>query len=279
MTSTSAKSLTAVLALPLLVLTGCPRDKEEPLSAGEASQALEQASDAGEAEGLTAASVDISTNFTIGKAVKDGAAELKNFIATQLPCADITLEDATLTIEYGVNPGNCVYKGHTFSGKQVISVEKNDSTVQVHHEWTDFSNGVVSLDGTADVTWDKEAKTRHVVHDSSWTHLKSGRVGHGTGDRVQSLLPGGIGEGIQVDGNRTWDGQRGHWNLAISGVQMRWTDPVPQAGSYTLDTPFDKTVSMSFSRVDDDTIQVTVAGPKKEFAFTVSKTGDIAEKM
>src|SRR6185369_5351258 len=101
--------------LPLLVLTGCPKDKEEPLSAGEASQALQQASDAGEAEGLTAASVDISTNFTIGKAVKDGAAELKTFITTQLPCADITLEDATLTIEYGVNPGNCVYKGHTFS--------------------------------------------------------------------------------------------------------------------------------------------------------------------
>ena len=75
MTSMSAPSLTAVLALPLLVLTGCPRDKEEPRTVGEAQQSLEQASDAGQAEGLTSASVDISTNFTIGKAVKDGAAE------------------------------------------------------------------------------------------------------------------------------------------------------------------------------------------------------------
>jgi hypothetical protein len=128
------------------------------------------------------------------------------------------------------------------------------------------------------VTWDKTAKTRRVVHDSTWTHLKSGRVGHGTGDRVQSLLPGGIAEGIQIDGERTWDGQRGHWDLAIDGVQMRWTDPVPQAGSYTLTTPFDKTVSMSFSRVDDDTIAVTVTGPKHEFTFDVSKLGDITEK-
>ena len=74
-------------------------------------------------------------------------------------------------------------------------------------------------------------------------------------------------------------GERGHWDLAIDGVQMRWTDPVPQAGSYTLTTPFNgKSVSMSFDRVDDDTIQVTVEGPRRSFDFTVSKAGVIAEK-
>jgi hypothetical protein len=278
MSSIASKALTAVLILPALVLTGCPRDKEEPLTAGEATQALEQASDAGQAEGLTSASVDISTNFTIGQAVKDGAAELKTFISTQLPCAGITLEGSKLTIVYGENPGSCEYRGHTFSGTQIISVDRNDDAqVEVHHEWIDFSNDVVSLDGTADVTWNLKDKTRRVVHDSSWKHLKSGRVGHGTGDRLQSLLPGGLAEGIQVDGNRTWDGERGHWELAIDGVQMRWTDPVPQAGSYTLATPFDKTVTMAFSRVDADTIKVTVTGPKHEFSFNVSKAGDIAQ--
>ena len=272
------KSLTAVLVLPMLVLTGCPREKED-LTLGEATQALEQTSDAGQAEGLTAASVDISTNFTIGAAVKDGARELGDFIAAQLPCADVTLQDATLTVVYGAKPGNCVYRGHEFSGSHSISIERNeDASVEVHHEWLDFSNGVVSLDGTADVTWNFQDKTRRVVHESHWTHLKSGRTGVGTGDRVQSVLAGGLAEGIQVDGNRTWDGQKGHWDLAIDGVQMRWTDPVPQAGSYTLVTPFnEKTVSMSFYRVDEDTIKVTVAGPKKEFSFTVSKLGDIAE--
>ena len=90
------------------------------------------------------------------------------------------------------------------------------------------------------------------------------------------MLDGGIAEGIQVDGSRAWDGERGHWDLAIDGVQMRWTDPVPQAGSYTLTTPFEKTVSMAFARVDDDTIKVTVTGPKHEFSFNVSKVGEIA---
>lgn len=278
MSSIRRISLTAVLGLPLLVLTGCPRDKEDPLTLGEASQALQQASDAGQAEGLTSASVDISTNFTIGQAVKDSAAELKTFIATELPCAEITLADATLTVVYGANPGNCTYHGHTFSGSHAISIERNeDAKVLVHHQWTDFSNGVVSLDGTADVTWNLSDKTRRVQHESHWKNLKSGRVGTGSGDRLQSVLAGGLAEGIQVDGTRSWDGERGHWDLAIDGVQMRWTDPVPQAGSYTLTTPFAKTVSMAFDRVDDDTIKVTVTGPKHEFSFSVSKLGEIAK--
>ena len=92
---------------------------------------MEQASDAGQAEGLTSASVDISTNFTIGQAVKDGAAELKTFIGTQLPCADVTLEDATLTVVYGAKAGNCAYRVHTFSGTHTISLERNDDATNL----------------------------------------------------------------------------------------------------------------------------------------------------
>jgi hypothetical protein len=181
-------------------------------------------------------------------------------------------------VEYGAKAGKCTYRGHTFSGTHEISVERNeDASVEVHHEWSAFSNGVVSLDGSADVTWNFADKTRRVRHESHWKHLASGRTGTGTGDRVQSVLAGGLAEGIQVDGQRAWDGERGHWDLAIDGVQMRWTDPVPQSGSYTLTTPFQKSVSMSFERVDDATIRVTVAGPKREFSFTVSKLGAIAE--
>jgi hypothetical protein len=278
MTSKLLRSSTAVLALPLLVLTGCPREKET-LSLGEATAALEQASDAGQAEGLTAATVDLSTNFTIGEAVKDGAAELQGFIQTQLPCADITLEGATLTVVYGAKSGRCTYRGHTFQGTHVIGVERNDDAqVEVHHEWIGLSNGVVALDGTADVTWNLNDSTRRVQHTSQWKHLKSGRIGHGSGDRLQSVLSGGVVEGIQVDGERTWEGDNGRWDLAIDGVQMRWTDPVPQSGRYTLATPFDKSLSMAFARIDDDTIRVKVSGPRREFSFDVSRAGDITER-
>jgi len=265
-----------LVALPLtFVLTGCPKQGE--LTAAEAQESLQQASAASQAENLAAANVDISSNFTIGGARESAAAELKTFVNSQLPCAEVTLSNATLTIQYGAHPGNCQYRGHQFAGTSAVTVSKNDmNEVAVDHVWTHLSNGLVELDGTAHVTWSFSDQTRHVVHDVKWTHIASGRTGQGTGDRVQKPLAGGLAQGIQIDGSRSWTGPRGTWDLAIDGVQMRWSDPVPQAGSYSLSTPFDKTVSMSFSRVDDDTIKVTVAGPKHDFSFTVSKAGAIA---
>lgn len=266
----------SLLVLPI-ALSGCP--KEGQLTAAEAQESLQEAAASSQAEGLAAASVDISTNFTIGGAVEQAASELKTFVTSQLPCADVTLSGATLTVEYGVNPGNCVYRGHTFSGASSVTVSKNaDSEVVVEHEWTNFSNGVVELDGTAHVTWSAANQTRHVVHDFTWTQLGSGRTGKGTGDRTQRPLAGGIAEGIQIDGTRSWTGAKGTWDLGIDGVQMRWSDPVPQAGTYSLHTPYDKSVSLGFSRLDSDTIAVTVTGPKRDFSFTVSKAGAISER-
>lgn len=262
-----------VLALPLLV-TACPR--EQPLTADEAQTSVEEASLATQAEGLTSASVDISTNFTIGGAVQTAAQELKTFIVSQLPCAAVTLSGATLTVQYGVNPGNCTYRGHQFTGTTIVSIERNDSgEVLVHHEWDALSNGHVEVTGSADVTWNLQAQTRHVVHHATWTNLSNGHSVVGSGDRTQSVLPGGLAEGIQVDGTRSWKSDRGQWDLAIDGVQMRWVDPVPQAGSYTLATPFDKSVTMSFSRVSDTTIQVTVESGSRSFHFNVTSTGTI----
>ena len=33
---------------------------------------------------------------------------------------------ATLTVEYGVNAGNCSYRGHEFTGTHSVTVETND---------------------------------------------------------------------------------------------------------------------------------------------------------
>jgi hypothetical protein len=266
-----------LFAFPLaLVLGGCPRnqgdDGEESFTRAEAQEALEESNGATAADGLAAVSVEISTNFTIGGAVEAAAGEVRSFVKTQLPCAEITLEGATLTVEYGVNPGNCTYRGHEFTGTHTVTVEANDmSQVLVHHEWTGFSNGVVMLDGTADVTWDFEAKSRHVSHRAEWTHLASGRTGVGEGDRTQTPLSGGLTEGISVAGTRSWTGARGRWDLAIDDVEMRWVDPVPQSGSYTLVTPKQKTVTLSFARADADTIFVTLTGPRgRSHTFNVN---------
>jgi hypothetical protein len=259
-----------------LSLTAC-KVKQQPteaLTSAEAQQALEEASVSTEASNVMSGSIDIATSFTIGQAVEAAAAEIRDFVTTQLPCAQITLSGATLSIEYGVNEGNCTYKGLTYTGTHTITVSKNDeSDVLVEHTWDELSNGRVSVTGTADVTWSFDDQTRHVVHELEWTRLKDGRTGVGSGDRTQQPLEGGLAVGFQEDGSRTWEGQAGRWDLAIQGVQMRWIDPVPQAGKFILATPKNKSVEMAFTRVDEDTIQVTVSSGGHSFQFNVSKLG------
>jgi hypothetical protein len=210
--------------------------------------------------------------------VSDAASELKTFIQTQLPCAEIVLADATLTVTYGAKPGNCTYRGAKFSGQQIVKVTKNDDVIVVDHEWKDLSNGVVKVSGTAHVTWNFDDKTRHVEHDLTWTRIADGRTGRGTGDRTQRPLAGGLAEGIQVDGSRSWTGPKGKWDLAIEGVQMRWVDPVPQAGTYRLASPKGRSLELSFSRVDADPIEVKIKNDTREFKFNVNTVGSVADK-
>jgi hypothetical protein len=258
-------------------LTGCPKE-DGTMTAAEARDAMEESTASSQSSALTTNAVEISTNFTIGKAVNDAAAELKTFIETQLPCADVKLADATLTVTYGAKPGNCTYRGHTFSGQHIVKLSNNEEQVVVDHEWKDLSNGKVKVSGTAHVIWDFDAKTRHVTYDGTWTRLSDGRTGHGEGDVVQLPLAGGIADGIQVDGSRSWTGAAGKWDLAVEGVQMRWADPLPQAGTYRLATPKGRSLQLSFARVDGDTIAVTLTTDKREFHFNVTSTGDVADK-
>lgn len=240
----------------------------------EAKTALEEIKLSSQASALEANSVEITTDFTIGQAVEQTAAEIRDYIQSQLPCAEITIDGATLSITYGARPGNCTWHGQTFSGSHSITVTSNEpGVVQVEHVWAELSNQVVQLDGTATATWDASAASRHVVHAATWTRLADGRSGQGSGDRLQQPLSDGILVGFQVDGEREWQGESGQWNLDIDNVEMRWIDPVPQAGAYTLQTPFDKDLQVSFERVTDTQIRVTLTGPRNSFSFLVNKAG------
>lgn len=271
------------LALPLVALlalavTGCPRDDEETMTLAEASEALSEASASTQASELSATSVEITTNFTIGSAVEAAADELRTFIATQLPCAEIAVQAATLSITYGAKAGSCFYRGHQFSGSHTVKVSRNEqAAVVVDHTWSNLSNGVVKVSGTATVTWNLADKTRHVAHELDWTRLSDGRTGKGSGDRTQSALPEGLDTGMRVQGARWWDGPKGHWDLSIQDVELRWADPVPQAGAYVLVNPDAKKLTLSFQRVDEDTIKVTVSSGKRSFDFNVNKATGQAE--
>jgi hypothetical protein len=115
------------------------------------------------------------------------------------------------------------------------------------------------------------------VHDVTIVRLRDQKTVESSGDRLQKPLAGGITEGISVNGSRAWTSTRGSWDLDIENVEMRWVDPVPQAGQYVLTTPADKKLTLSFVRKDVDTITVTLAGPKRSFTFDVTKAGDATQ--
>jgi hypothetical protein len=253
-------------------LAGCPA---EDLTYAEAQDAVREAALASEATSIAEGSVEIATSFTLGQAAEAAAAEVRDFIESQMPCAEVTLVDKTVTVVYGAKAGECVWRGRTMSGTHVITFLKTDSQIEISHEWQDISNGRVEVDGTATVTWDLDEETRHVVHELTWTRLGDGRTATGSGDRTQSPLDGAWDDGIVVDGSRAWEGENARWDLQIDGVAWRWIDPVPQAGSYELTTPKDKTVRMKFERLDETTIQVTVEGARRDHTFRVTSIGEV----
>ena len=267
-------ALAAATALVPAFLAGCPAS--EAMTTSEAGQAIEEAGIEAQASQAINGTIEISTNFTIGQAVEKAADELRSFVQSQLPCAEVTLVDHTLTVEYGVNPGNCTYKGQTYTGTHTITVSKDDQgEVIVEHTWDALQNQRVSVSGSATVTWNLQDPSRHVVHDLVWTRLSDGRTGEGSGDTLQKPLSGGLKEGISVDGDRQWKGQKGEWDLAINNVEMRWIDPIPQAGSYELTNPDGKKATLTFTRIDEDSIEADFVTGNKEYTFIVNKDGSV----
>ncbi len=274
-------SFRTLLALaPTLALAACFDGGDEPLSAREVQEALQAVAVSNAGEALTGEAVEISTSFTLGDAWDQAVENTRAFYESQIPCSTVTASDRTVTIDFGDLSDLCTYNGRTYAGVQTLTVARIDAReAEVVHGFAGFTNGLTTLDGTATVTWNLTEKTRHVVHEADWTNL-DGEVLTATGDRTQSLVAAGegVGGGIQIDGERGWLWKGGAWSLDIDGVQVRPQDPVPQAGSYVLTTPSDKTLTMTFERLDGDTIEVIVDGGRQTRTYHVTSTGQVSDE-
>ncbi|MBN1655735.1 MAG: hypothetical protein JXA30_18365 [Deltaproteobacteria bacterium] len=273
-------------AISIFVCLGC----NLTLTAEEAEQALEEARVASQALSLSSSSttiskeqgsstIEVETTFTIGEAVKERLEKIRDFIRSQVDCAEYEIdEQGTLTVRYGAVGGeDCEYLGQQYSGTHAIKVQRvTEDEVVVSHNFSNFSNQKVTVSGWADVTWDREKESRRIEHELRW-QAKGGldaRGGEGSGDRTQTVLDGGLLEGIRVDGEHEWEGKSGSWFLEIDAIEMRWIDPVPQDGLWRLTTPFDeKQLTLSFEREDADTIEVTAKTTRRSYTFFVTGAG------
>ena len=265
------------LALLLTAPAGCFVVGDD-LSHVEMREALDEVVLEGQGQAVENEIVEITTDFTIGEGVAQAAAALRDAIASQIPCSTVTVADDTLTLDFGGLEDECVYNGHTFAGVVIVTIRHDaaSDTLTVDHTYEDLSNGVVTLNGSKVVDWSDQ--TRHVVTDLEVE--RAGKTARTSSDRTQTLLDpdAGLAGGIEINGERRWDNDRGAWELAIDGVELRWIDPVPQAGSYTLKTPRGKTAVLGFARVDDDTIAVTLSGGRKDRIFHVTRSGVVSDE-
>lgn len=263
----------AVLFVLLVSTSGCLG--AGVLSPAEARDAVVESAIDAQAAGLTSSTIEITTTFTLGDGVKRAADELREFLEQNLPCAAISLSEATLTVDYGAAGGGCLHRGQTITGRHAITVVKAEpGEIDVRHQWTALSNGRVEVSGEAHVTWSASDVSRRVVHSLEWTRLADGRAGSSAGEREQRPLEGGVAEGILVQGSRIWTGARGTWHLDIEGVEVRWSDPVPSAGTYLLEAPRGGMVSMTFSReAGGEGIIVDVQTRRRDFRFLVRRSG------
>lgn len=266
-----------LILLSTLSLAACG-DRE--LTRAEGREAVEAAISSARGEAATTEVIAVSTDFTLGGAAQDAAEELRAWWAAASPCAAVSRDGATVTVDFGDLSDDCTYDGHSYGGAVTVTVDRTEaSDVGVSWTFEAFTNGDVTVDGAAEVTWASgDNPSRRVVHALSWD--RQGELVDASGDRTQTLLDvdAGLSGGIEINGERAWSAESGEWSLDIDGVEARPQDPIPQAGTYTLTTPNGKTATLSFERVDDDTIRATLSGVRGgDVVYEVSATGEVAE--
>lgn len=249
-----------------LVVAGCV-----PLTREEAEEALDEANLHSQAVNLLAGTIKITENFATGSLVSDAAENLRISYSSQLPCATTAVDGATLTIQFGSQEDLCEFQGRRYTGLQQVTIFQNDEDgVVVDHVWNDLSNGEILVNGVAQVRWAGAADSkRTIAHELVWTRLADGRTASGEGIREQRPL-GDLSDGIVVNGASRWKGESGSFRVSMDEVQMRWIDPVPQAGRYGIETPFNEDLTLKFERSAPTQVEVKAVSGKRSYKFMIA---------
>jgi hypothetical protein len=267
------------LAALTALSTGC---EAEHMTKVEALDALAQVNQSSRGEAATGEVIEVSTDVTIGDALQSAAERIAAFWESQAPCSEVTLEGAKLTVDYGTLDDACTFDGHTYAGVNTVEVVDTErGSLQVDHDWSGFTNGEVTVDGGATVTWTGEDASRRVVTEHTWSD-SSGAVVDVVGDHVQGPLEEDAGwagwlGGIRMDGTRDWSTEGETWSLDMTELELRWIDPAPQAGSLTVTNPDGKTLDVLYERVDETTISATLIGLREDVVVHIGLLGTMEE--
>lgn len=266
--------LLAPLALATLLL---PAAACQPAAASQAElrEALIEVTEIGAGMGAQDDVIELTTSFTLGQGVQAAAEEIRDFVESQVPCSTVTVQPGQVSIDFGDLGDSCVWRGRTYAGVVTVGIELPGDGARVTHTYEGFTGGRVTMDGTAVVDWNDAV--RHIVTDM--TFATDDETVEVQSDRTQGFArcEGVEAVCVTVEGDRHWQSSRGEWDMSIEGVEARSIDPVPEAGSYTVVNPEGREIAMSFSRIDEDTIQVEIEGGRRPFIFEVTASGQVSD--
>jgi len=247
-------------------------------SYAEMRMAVDESIATGEAASLEEGVIEITTDFTIGQGLQDVAGHIRGLVESQIPCSTVESPAAnTLVIDFGETGDTCVHKSRTYGGKVTLSYEVDGDSVVVQYGYDGLTNGRVTIDGDATVTWspaDSGGVSRHIVSSFDL----SGPRGdfRSEADRTQTFSDPGSGV-FAVEGDRDWSGPRGDgsatWEATID-IDFA----VPIDGSAEVHTSNGSTFELSFEQIDDDTVEIRVTGGRRDRVFHVTSSGIVQDE-
>ncbi|MEZ4267247.1 MAG: hypothetical protein R3F39_12785 [Myxococcota bacterium] len=263
-----------VLAALLSLAAACGQVSRE-----DAEDALDQAALAVQAHALMATVVELGKATEAGVPVESAATNLGAAIGRRVTCATTTVTGDTVLVDFGTAARPCTYSGHTLSGcAQLRVLESTADTVVIDHYWLtgsrtdchedDFSDGAMTVDGTATVTWVVATKRREIVqHDIVWRENTSSRTSSATGALAETDLAPPTG--VRVDGTQTWMTEGASWQLDSSDVALAFDDYLPSAGTHVVTNPSGARITIRYTRSDPALTRVDVSGGGSDFSFDV----------
>ena len=226
------------------------------------------------------------------------AADLEAFIASESDCATIIQDGNIVTVDFGED--GCAYLDRTLTGSLSADISEGDNTTIVALELYDLGDGIVTLNGSADASLtDTERSFNtdfHISHSADTDPAcdrSEGEEGAPDGEqsaegppegpprppaevdmvgsRTETPLDGSFDVGIIVNGSRQMSADEGDASMTETGIEIVAGELVPQAGTIVHDSPRGA-VTMTFSRVDDNTIEINIEGERGSESFQVDST-------
>lgn len=263
----------------LCVLVGVAACSSE-VDEGEILAILDDAREMQATEDVLREQFEAFAYFDLQPTAANLAIIIEDYWATEVPCGTTTRAGSAITINYGDIDEKCTWRGTALGGQHVVTVRASTSEeISMRHSFSEYTNGVVTLNGDAVVSWEPGTLTREASYDYSWTN-EAGRtrdvVGINTHGIVDSEL--GLRGVVTLDGDRWWGDSEGSSTLDLVGVAYRFADPVPEAGQWDFLVRRTEQVSLQFSRIDGSNYQVDVEGAQRPYSWNINQQGEVTRR-